>query len=288
MSPKKTKKSKTTGNKAKKKSTKPKNTVKANADEQPATQPEAAMGAGFASPLSLLPMADLAPESVQAYRVKWDWEIEEFEGGVRDVAPAPCVFRCGELNNHLNGHFTPLNRAWQFFWFDLCCHVVFGKFHGELEKKDFERLADKWTGVGGTTTAFMNNGNGLDVRRNYVKEIQTDQRDAAIYTLVCGGATLTGTPVKNANNRMMLNVDHFDGTQPPPPVETVDPFTDPRVYFATIIGTKKVADGFKVFPFPQFKGKDVPIPLVASTDIFFPLDLLVKLENAQKPRPYFP
>jgi hypothetical protein len=241
------------------------------------------------APLSLLPIVKLSTSRapLRAYRVMWDWEIDEFEGDVRGIAPAPCVFRCGERNNNLNGHYTMLNKEWQFFWFDLCCHVVFDCYHQELSKKEYDWLAGRWTGIGGNTTAFTNE-KGLDTLRNYVTGERMNKDEAAIYTLVCGGATITGAPVKNDNGKWMLKVDHFDGEKPPPPVKTIDPYTDPRVFFANIISNKKAKGGFKVFSFPQLKRMDVPIPLIASRDIYYPMDNLIEIETVHKTGPYFP
>ena len=219
------------------------------------------------------------------YRVKWDWELDDFDGEI-SRSNLPCVFRCGESNNNSNGHYTPLNKEWQFFWFDLCCKVFYKRYHQDLTKKEYEWLAKKWTGVGGSKTAFMN-GKGLNTKRNHVLGERMDKEEAAIYTLVCGGASLTGIRVVNAKGVEMLKVNHFDGKKPPPPADTINPHTDPRVFFATTITARKIADGFSVNPFPQFKGTDVPIPLIASKNIFYPMKDLQVVEGGQKPSPYF-
>jgi len=219
------------------------------------------------------------------YRVKWDWELDDFDGEI-SRPKLPCVFRCGEINNNSNGHYTRLNQEWQFFWFDLCCKVFYDRYHQDLTKKEYDWLANKWTGVGGSKTAFMN-GKGLNTERNYVLGERMSKEDAAIYTLVCGGASLAGTRVVNDKGVDMLRVNHFDGTKPPPPVDTINPYTDPRVFFATTITARKIADGFSVNPFPQFKGKDVPVPLIASTDIYYPMKDLQAVDGWEKPSPYF-
>jgi hypothetical protein len=233
------------------------------------------------------------PAPLRAWRVKWDWEgLAQYSGGVRTVAPDPCVFRCGELENNLNGHYAALTREWQFFWFELCCKACFGRNSRNISKKHFNWLARRWTMVGATTTAFTN-GHGLDHFRNYVLNSNLELEDPKIYTLVCGGATLTGTIVKNSNGIEMLQVDHFDGTKPPPPVETIDLDTDPRVFFATIITARRVKDrnnreGFKVIRFPQFKEKNTPVPLIANTDIYYPLSDLEEILTGIKPSAYYP
>jgi len=247
-----------------------------------------------------------------AYRVMWDWEIDGFEKIGRPNLPA--VFRCGEISDNSNGHYTPLTREWQFFWFDLCCKIFYGRYHQDLTKMEYDWLANKWTSVGGDGTAFTNN-HGLDTFRNYPLGERTKDDDPAIYTLVCGGASLAGTPVqftKGKKKMWMLKVEHFDGTKSPPPVETIDPYTDPRVFFATNITNARVRDsgyivknfkegtctpdpkgqvfpeGYKVNPFPQFDGMDVPVPLIASWDIYYPMKNLVSIGTEKKAIPYFP
>ena len=227
----------------------------------------------------------ISASSTTLYRVKWDWELDDF-GGEIFRPNLPCVFRCGEINNHTNGHYTPLNKEWQFFWFDLCCKVFYERYHQNLTKKEYAWLAKRWTSVGGSKTAFMNQ-KGLNTKRNYVLGERMDKEEAAIYTLVCGGASLAGTRVVNDKGMEMLKVDHFDGKKPPPPVETINPYTDPRVFFATTITAKKIRDGFSVNPFPQFKGTDVPVPLIASKDIYYPMKDLEIVNGTEKPSPYF-
>jgi hypothetical protein len=256
-------------------------------------------------------MPTLKPE----YRVMWDWEITNFDVDRPDKMPA--VFRCGDIDNNLNGHYTRLTKEWQFFWFDLCCKVYYGRYHQDLTKEEYRWLANRWTAVGANKRAFTNL-HGVDKFRNYVLKERLDKEDPKIYTLVCGGASLAGTPVpiqKGNKTVWMLKVAYFDGTKPPPPVETIDPYTDPRVFFATTITSKKIVheyevttfnvetnpltreprkfpSGFSVNPFPQFMkdgvALDCPVPLIASKDIYYPLKDLAAIKTGQKPSPYFP
>ena len=249
------------------------------------------------------------------YRVMWDWERDDFEGITRPNLPS--VFRCGEIGDASNGHYVDLTREWQFFWFDLCSKIYYGRYHQDLTPAEYEWLADKWSVVGATKTAFTNQ-KGVNDFANYVTNDRIGEEDPGIYTLVCGGASLAGTPVKfqkGNKSRWMLKVEHFDGNQPPPPVETIDPYTDPRVFFATSITkakvpgryqitvfdaekdtlgrkTREIREGYKVNPFPQFKKDDqlldCPIPLVAKRDIYFPMKDLVPIDDGVKARPYYP
>ena len=75
------------------------------------------------------------------YRVKWDWELDDFDGEI-SRPNLPCVFRCGEINNNSSGHYTRLNKEWQFFWFDLCCKIFYNRYHHDLTKKEYQWLAN--------------------------------------------------------------------------------------------------------------------------------------------------
>jgi hypothetical protein len=260
---------------------------------------------------NMQPSAQKPPDLVPAYRVMWDWERDDFHGISRPNLPG--VFRCGELEDASNGHYVRLDKAWQFFWFDLCSKIYYdGRCHDELSRKEYKWLANRWTILGATKTAFTNQ-KGLNDFRNYVTDENEGTEDARIYTLVCGGASLAGTLVRGRNG-WMLKVEHFDGNKPPPPVDSIDPYTDLRVFFATTIVDAKVHrkysvavfdeetdppgrkvqefdEGYRVNPFPQFmKGEgamDCPVPLLATKDIYFPLKYLVAIEEGVKAHPYF-
>src|SRR5512133_3696928 len=113
------------------------------------------------------------------YRVMWDWEMDDFHGIKRPNLPD--VFRCGEISDNSNGHYVTLTREWQFFWFDLCCKIYFGRYHQELTPDEYEFLADKWTALGATKRAFTNQ-HGLDNFKNYVLNTRLNKDDSKIYT----------------------------------------------------------------------------------------------------------
>lgn len=217
-----------------------------------------------------------------------DWEISDFTGDI--LRPnRPCVFRCGDIENNRDGHYAKLNQEWQFFMFDLASKIVYdGRTHQDLTKTEYDWLAGKFTSVFANSTAFTNQ-NGFDIKANFITGERLNDELPKIYTLVCGGASVSGTIAANSKGMQMLKVDHFNGAAPPPPVETINPYTDPRVFFATTITGVKVNGGYKVNRFPQYGGKDVPVPLIASKDIYYPIKDLRAVENGiQKPSPYYP
>ena len=215
------------------------------------------------------------PSSRVWWFVKFQWQradASEYHG--RDNLPM--VFRMGDVDNTNNGHYTRLTRDWQFFWFDLFCFVYFHRYHDELTKEEYRWLANRWTSVGAGDAAFCNK-HGLNDCRNYVTGENADAEDPAIYTLVCSGASLDGV----AGDKV-LKVAHFDGAQPPPDVRTIDPYSDPRVFFATTGGD------YHVYPFPQLGGLDVPVPIIASKDVYFSIADLERYEAPTKRKPYYP
>jgi hypothetical protein len=231
--------------------------------------------------IAITTKAEPAAADPVRYFVKHDWQRLDWTGTLKRPS-LPEVFRCGDYDDALNGHYTKLNLEWQFFWLDLCAKVVFGRLHEKLTRDEYRWLSLRLTSVGGDDTAFTNN-HGLDKYRNYLLNDNMEMtEDPAIYTLICGGASLGGAEVGG-----MLKVSHFDGTLPPPDVRTIDPYTDPRVFFAVSVG-KRADNSFMVYRFAQFAGKDVPIPLIALRDIYFPLRDLERYEAAQKRTPYYP
>lgn len=215
------------------------------------------------------------------YRVMWDWERDDFTGDI--LRPnLPCVFRLGDYGNTNNHHYTKLNKEWQFFWLALCAKVVYNKTLAQLTSLEYDYLAHKLTSVGANTTAFMND-HGLDVFRNWLLGERLGDEDPSLASLVCGGASVSGESFGD-----YLRVYAFDGNNPPPLVSEIDPYQDPRVFFATTITSVKIGNGYKVNKFSQFDGKDVPVPIVISKPIYFPMKYLVPVLETIKASPYYP
>ena len=235
------------------------------------------------------------PSSTEGY---WfalhDWQFPPFQ--LRYIAPqmsgTPQVQRVGDIENPQNGHYTRLTKEWQWFWFDLACKAVFGVYHQSLSKEDFNWLSQRWTAVGSSDKAF-NNKQGLDDYHNYVRDERRDKKDPAIYSLICGGAALRGVRVENSRGEWMIRLESFDGTKPPPPVESIDLARDPRIFFANNISRTRIRDGYRVFRFSQFSKpeinmyRDVPVPLITSKPVYYYAERMRWVEGRNKPSPYF-
>jgi len=231
-----------------------------------------------------------------------DWECSRWAGGVRDMGftntgearhAVPCVFRLGDIN-YIDGHYTYLNREWQFFTFDLMCLMYYGKVHGALSDVEHQWIANRWANVYHGTTAFTNR-QGTNTNRDYVNDRNREaDKGIGIYTLVCGGASLSGMQVTNDKEKRMLRVDTFDGTKPPPDISTIDIRKDPRIFYATIISDKRINGGYSTYRFSQLENPvtkkvyDLPIPIIASKPVFYPMADLRYVADGIKPSAYWP
>ena len=236
------------------------------------------------------------------YFVERDWECSRWASGVRDMGftnegerrhAVPCVFRLGDIE-YIDGHYTYLNKEWQFFTFDLMCLSYYGKPHGALSDVEYKWIANRWANVYHGTTAFTNR-QGTNTNRDYVNDRNQDaEKGIGIYTLVCGGASLSGLVVTNSKRKQMLKVDAFDGTKPPPDVMTINVNTDPRIFFATIISDTRINSGYRTYRFSQLQNPtsgrvyDLPIPIIVSKPSYYPMDDLRIVVDGIKPSPYWP
>lgn len=224
-----------------------------------------------------------------------DWERDDFTGEI--MRPnLPCVFRCGEIENTLNGHYTPLNEEWQFFMLNLLSLSFYMATWNNLTIPEYDWLADRYKGLYADNTAFTNK-HGTTTHRNYVTrkadDMNKDAEDMKIYTLICGGASLRGSLAVNSKGEKIIKVDCFDGNQPPPNINTINIHTDERIFFATTITNTPSGEGYKVNKFPYLKDAtgyvyDCPIPLIASMPIYYPIKDLSFYTGAVKKRPYYP
>jgi hypothetical protein len=235
------------------------------------------------------------PAAVERRQVLWDWLTQYWGGGIRGISDArggtPDVFRMGELNDNKNSHFTDMTEQIQFFCFGLFSITYYGISYRKLNTTQWDILANKLKALYSNKRAF-NNGKGLDIKRNYVTRKAGDKHLSeglpGIATIWTGGATGEGVKVINEFNEPMLKIRYFHKDAIPDP-DSIDPFTDTRVFFATNIYEKRVLDGYAVGHFPMGVGglyQDVPVPIIASRDIYYPyFDMR---SCAGKPRPYFP
>jgi len=244
----------------------------------------------------------LAPKPAGAGRrfyVLPDWLVPGWGGIPRPCAQnsggCPGVMRVGDIENSDNGHNVPMNKDWQFFSFDLMAIVVYGRTHTALSQEEYNWLAQRWSSVYGDTTAFTNK-TGAQSRHNWITGENAGQPDIALdLTRTCIGATHVGDVVQDSHGVDMVRLVSFDATNPPPLIDTIDVYSDLRIFFATTITNTKVPGGYKVNRFPQLNEpargifRDVPIPLLARWPVHYPLAAMRELAMTESvPSPYFP
>jgi hypothetical protein len=221
--------------------------------------------------------------------------VKKPDGSYVQLHSMPCVFRLGNLE-YTDGHYTYLSEEWQFFTFNLLSLSYYGKTYDKLTRAEYRWLAARWANVYDSGTAFTNN-QGSDKNRDYVNNTNEDaDKDIGLYSIVSGGASLEGMGVfTNKAGSRMLRVDTFDGTKPPPDISTINWRTDPRIFFATIISDKRVSGGgYSVYRFSQLENPlthvvhDLPIPIIASKDVYYPMSDLRYVADGVKPSPYWP
>ena len=234
------------------------------------------------------------PEKTVYWYVLREWERPGFTEIWR--AGLPMVYRMGEFDYTAATHFTDMTEEIQFFCFGLFSQTYYGMSYRQLTREQYDVLVAKTTAVYSGARAF-NNRHGMNQFRNYITRKKGDQHlgmpDPAIETIWTGGASGEGVVMINAKRQAVLKVRYFDAREPFPDPDAIDPYTDPRVFFATNITSKRIdTGGFGVTPFPQQLGglkSDVPVPIIARKDIFYPIEYLLPYRfTGVKISPYNP
>ena len=212
-------------------------------------------------------------KQVQLYRVLHWWEY----GRIPDFS-TPEVNRLDPFDQFL------MTEAWQWFMFGLLEIQAGGSM-------THDQLVQAFSSLYAGATAFCN-GNGVDTHANYISgEIGTPAHPLPLpgfFPIICGGNVLTGEEV-TIKGIQYLQVEHLSGN--PPDLDDVNRNNYPwLIQLSTIITTKKLADGsYQVIRFPQMRGRDVPVPILAKEDVTYPLSKLQRLPmGAAVPSPYYP
>jgi hypothetical protein len=129
---------------------------------------------------------------------------------------------------------------------------------------------EQWTLCLGNTLAFTNN-TGFPGHRNYVTGAEPNAKDPKMdFARVCGGTILKEKYVRDG----MLYFEFIDTRQPIPPVDYV--INHPYLWFEAV----NIAESAGKPVIRMFKGRwGVPVymPLLASQDVYYPVELLTKL-----------
>ena len=201
----------------------------------------------------------------QLYRVKHDDEVQNAELRINGILfkRGPKRFGMPEVYNLEPTHATTLTPRIQYLSYRL--------FRQGAPSLDEKLAQSRWTSLMHYKRAFTNGqgfGNSNDPRANYITGENIEaQLPKFPKTLICGGATITGT-IEGS----LLKVYTL-----PPEVPTLEELT-PWSYFHAVNSTS-----VRITRFPQGtvaeKGIYEPVlmPLIASKPVYYPLAWLDKL-----------
>jgi hypothetical protein len=194
-----------------------------------------------------------------------------------------------ETEKCLNSAYERMTEPWQRFWFEL------------LKRFDNNTLSEaalknRWAGLTNDGKAFTNQ-HGSSTHRDYINQANMDAEDMGQENVTtCGNVVLAaGEPVQKMG-QIYLPVKCIDRYSPPPPVDDVmdKPWF---IHRATVCLPYKVdpkptptaPNGtFRVNPFPDLDGRDVPVPFISRGGInYIDMRRLRKLNSGEPiPSPY--
>lgn len=207
--------------------------------------------------------------SLQRFKVKRDQFTVRWNFQVRDSAPAPAVFRTGEILDSGSFDRTPFTKEWQLFAADLLALKAFGKGLSSLTETQKDYIKQRFTSLYASNRAF-NNGAGVDEYANFVTGQRLTMSLPKIDPLICSDDIVYGTKVVNSKGITMVRLHSFDATQLPP----APSLTDSRVLIAYIINNDGTLQNF-----PQLREYKMSVPYIyiSSAPVYFPLYDLVEL-----------
>ena len=219
--------------------------------------------------VSVTPFYKVPTKYPNLWRFKHDDEVQNAEVRINGMLFKRHAKRLGlpEIYNLEPSHATDIDEAIQRLWYALFRHGA------PSLKEAFAKR--RWSAILRHDKAFTNNqgyGDDNDPRRNYILGENLDAKECPKFpkTLICGGATVTGT-VEGA----LLKVS----TLSPDNLPTLEELLEtPWLYFHAVNSTWD-----RITRFPQGTVAEMDIyepvlvPLIASRDVYYPLAWLDKL-----------
>lgn len=191
-----------------------------------------------------------------------------------------------ETEKCLNSNFERMTEPWQWFWFELLKRFD----HSNLPETTLKR---RWANLTHGNKAFTNK-HGSDTHRDYINQTNMEAEDMGHENVTtCGNVVMAaGTPVKTME-RLYLPVKCIDRNQPPPPIEEV--INQPWfIHRATVCLPYQVDSTplptapngtFRVNPFPDLDGQDVPVPFISKGGINYIDMRRLRMLNPGEPIP---
>ena len=205
------------------------------------------------------------------YDPKLGDDNDVFPNGVRRSAPAPCVFRTGDIEDPSNMVRSDFTNLWQYFAIDLLAMRKYGLLFDDLIGAPKDDIIRAFNSLYASDRAFTND-KGVNNRNNYITNVMRGE-DPKIDSLICGDDVVQVLETRaNSRGVVMGRLYTFRQNEVPPPV-TPALLKDPRVLRATIINENGLIRNFD-----QLKDQNwVPYPYIASRDVWYPMDDLKKV-----------
>ena len=168
----------------------------------------------------------------------------------------------------------------QHLWFDQIKREGLGLSDAELVQ------AWKWLTA---SNRFITNGQGPDVRRDYILNQRMDQPLPGIFSMASSGNVLKGTPVFDKIWYLVVETLTPNMNFPTDLSHAKHPWF---VHYATTTTTKKLADGTYLcnpFSTKTWVGRNAPHPVFATHEVRLDMNYLEKLPAGTPiPSPYNP
>jgi hypothetical protein len=119
----------------------------------------------------------IVPPPGEYYQLMYDWQTDEYGGGVRPSAPCPATMKS------LQDVWIEMGEAFQWWFWD-----VWNLYRPAGITDDMNRA--QWNGYWHSNKAWTNNFNGSDVCASYPTQLNLDQPPMARETLGCRGMTV--------------------------------------------------------------------------------------------------
>jgi len=204
------------------------------------------------------------------YRVKWDFQIY-----VHGFAARPTAFQRLEPHDQ-----TQMDETIQHLWFDQI------RLEGAGLAPDELIHAWKWLTA---SNRFITNGQGPDVRRDYILNQRMDQPLPGMFSLASSGNVLKGTPV--FDKIWYLAVDTMTPTMDFPNDLSHDKYPW-WIHYGTTTTGKRLEDGtYMCNPFSTetWIGRNAPHPIFSTQPVRIDMSLLDKIPaGTPVPSPYNP
>ncbi len=222
------------------------------------------------------------PPGARLFRIMWDFETDEYGGGVR---PPENRGKPATMKSRID-HFTEMNEPLQMWLWEVW--NIYAPAWMPLETRK-----EKWASFWHSNKAWTNSRNGSDYLADYINQTNLDQPPMRMESLASRG------------NVVMLHQEIApDGKWLPFYATRKDEYlyTDPQTFarqwwmchFATVQDWQKLPDGtYQVDRFPDFKHpithetNDVPMPFLTRDGVIW-LERAYVEEVGGRVNPYNP